>query len=200
MDKREINRYYLHTFYTNYPRNHFDSIVSKITEEIAKERKELNLKKEEDIKKRFLTEMQIYLLESELFAITQMTITYAYKQFEIQLKKLISILYGVDEKNFFQWESIIDFFKTKNIDIKKFKNYQNIKDLRELNNSIKHSHELINNSTQNILEFRKRKSANTRVINEFYKRTKNSPKDFIIELTKEIDKDLYEFDPASQSF
>lgn len=194
MTKREINKYQLHTFYTNYPNNHFDSIVRKVTEQIVKEKKELSLNREDDIKKRFLIEMQIYLLESELLAITQMRIIYAYKQFEIQLKKLISVSYGIEEKNFYKWQSVVDFLYSKNIDIKRFENYQNIQEILELNNSIKHSPELINKRTQNILEFRKQKSANANIINEFYERTMNSPKDFITELAKEIDKDLYEFD------
>lgn len=193
MSKRETNRYQIHSFYSNYPSNHFDSIVRKMTEQIIEEKNELSQKREVDIKKHFVTEMQIYLLEKELFAMSKMRVIYMYMQFEIHLKKLISVAYDEKEQSLYNWDKVISFFKSKDIDIKILNNYSDVKDILELNNSIKHSEGLINNRTKNIIEFKGRKSANTRVLNDFYERTMESPKELIRELAKEIDKDLYEF-------
>ena len=164
-----------------------------MTEQIEMEKTEFSKRRNEDIKKRFLTEMQIYLLQKELFALSQMRIIYKYMQFEIHLKKLISVAYGVPENGLYNWDKLISFFKSKNIDLKKLNNYSDVHNILELNNSIKHSEELLNDRTKNIPEFQNRKSVNVRLINEFYERTTDSPKEFIWEITKKIQKDLYDF-------
>lgn len=193
MTKREVNIYQIHLLYSNYPSNHFDSIVKKMTKQIEVEKAELSKKQDEDVKKRFLTEMQIYLLKKELFSFSQMRIIYKYMQFEIHLKKLISIAYKIPEKEFYNWDKVVSFFKSKDINIKELKNYSDVKNIQELNNSIKHSKELLNTRTTNIPEFQNKKSVNVSLINNFYERTMNSPKELILEIIQQIEKDLYEF-------
>ncbi|WP_282166006.1 hypothetical protein [Cellulophaga baltica] len=165
-----------------------------MTEQITVETNELSQKREKDIKKHFMTEMQIYLLKKELFALSQMRVIYKYMQFEIHLKKLISVAYDETEKSFYNWEKMVSFFKSKNIEIKKLNNYSDVKDILELNNSIKHSEDLINDRTRNIVEFKNKESVNSRILNTFYERTMDSPKELIRDIAKEIDKDLFEFD------
>lgn len=193
-EKRQISRIGLRTFYTNYQSNHFDSLVNKTIKQLEKEKQELQEKNKEDIKKHFMTQMQIYLVEKELFSMSEMRVLYAYKHFETHLKWLISASYGIEEKKLFRWEFVMDYMNSKKIDLSKFSNYSQIKDLQNLNNSIKHSRNLINSKTQNIIEFRGRKSVNFRIMGEFYERIKDSPKDFLFELTEKIENDLYEFD------
>ena len=63
--------------------------------------------------------MEIYFIEQELKAISEMKIIYAYKHFENKLKFLLSAAYGVSKNKMFKWEFITEFLKEKNIDIKK---------------------------------------------------------------------------------
>ena len=57
-----------------------------------------------------------------------------------------------------------------------------------LNNSIKHSEELLNDKTRNIPEFKGRNSINSATIYIFYDRIMDVPREFIGEIAVEIGK------------
>lgn len=104
MTEREVNLYLINSMHSNYPKNHFDSIISKMTEQIKIEIIDLGRRRNEDVRKQFLTEMKIYILQKELFSLYQMRIVYLYMQFEIHLKKMISLAYGESKKWVVQME------------------------------------------------------------------------------------------------
>jgi urate oxidase len=72
--------------------------------------------------------------------------------------------------------------------------YTEINELRNINNSIKHSRSIINEKTKNILEFKNKKQIQYSDLLSFYKRIENSTVNFISSLSNFIQKDLYEFD------
>lgn len=170
MTEREVNLYLINSMHSNYPKNHFDSIISKMTEQIKIEIIDLGRRRNEDVRKQFLTEMKIYILQKELFSLYQMRIVYLYMQFEIHLKKMISLAYGESKNGLYKWNDLIKFFKTRNIDLIKLNFFSDINNIRVLNNSIKHSEELLNDKTRNIPEFKGRNSINSATINIFYDR------------------------------
>ena len=196
MDKIENHRHQIHLFYSNYPNNHFDSVAQRVIKQVENSLDKLSQRREQDLKKDYMTEMQVYFLQNELMALSKMKLIYMYMNFEIHIKKLISIAYNEVENDLYNWEKVISFFKSKDIEIKKLENYSDVNDIRNLSNSIKHSEGLINERTRNIDEFKGRKTADVDILNKFYERTMDSPKELIGKLTKEINKDLYEFSEA----
>ena len=75
---------------------------------------------------------------------------------EINFKKLISAAYGISIKEFYKWESIINFLKSKGIKPSELEGFQQVNDLRKLNNHIKHSiSRKIDNKIKSIAEFSK---------------------------------------------
>ena len=189
-DRREINKLGLETFFLNLENNHYDYNINNLVTNLENKIKALEgkeIKSHDD-------EIEIIFLYKELFAISEMKIIYAYKHFEIHLKFLIKASYpDTKESSFFKWESVIDFLKSKNIKLSDISNHKEIEELRNLNNSIKHSRNLINNKTKNIKEFIKEKEIDYEDLLIFYKRIEKSSSNFIFSLAKHIEKDLYHF-------
>ncbi len=186
----------LQTFFLNLENNHYDSVNDKIILKLEKELIDLNIKKDNllGIEKGDCG-MNIYFLEKELFAIAEMKIIYAYKHFDTHLKFLIRASYqGVKESKLFKWEFVKEYLKTKRITINEIDDFQEINELRELNNSIKHSRNIINDKTKNIRELCGQTEITYKSLIDFYNRIENSPYKFILSLSDKIDKDLYEFD------
>jgi hypothetical protein len=121
-----------------------------------------------------------------------MKIIYAYKDFEIKLKFLISASYQkIDKSKMYKWEFISDFLKSRNIDIKSIDVYSQIEELRNVNNALKHSNILESKVLPK--EFKNKKNITYKDTLTFYTRIENSPKKFIIELSNLILNDLYDF-------
>ncbi len=194
-ESREINKLGLETFFLSIENNSYDSGITKTIDFYEKkinqirETQNITKNQEEEIN----DEWGIIFLEQELRAITEMKIIYAYKNFEIKLKFLIGTSYQkTDKSKMYDWRFITDFLRTRKIDIKNIKSYSDIDELRNVNNSIKHSDILESRVLPK--EFKNKKSIDYKDILAFYNRIENSPKEFITSLSNLILKDLYDFD------
>jgi hypothetical protein len=189
--KRKREKIGFDVFMLNVRNNHFD----KISDEAIKAH-EMEIKKKSKLDKKFSIEdssnlWDIIFLEEELKALAEMKIIYAYKHFEISLKFMIKAYYKETEKQLFKWGNIITFLKSKNIDIKQVEKYDEINQLREANNAIKHA--TISKSRISIPEFENKDIITYKDILQFYQRIEDSPFDFFISLNSFIQKDLYEY-------
>ena len=175
--KREINKLGLETFFLNLENNHYDFNIDKLISNLEEklnvlDKKKLNKKLDDVIE--LDNEIEIIFLYKELFAISEMKIIYAYKHLEIHLKFILKASYeNSNENDFYRWESIVAFLKTKNIKLSEVSDYTKINELRNINNSIKHSRSIINEKTKNILEFKNKKQIQYSDLLSFYKRIEN---------------------------
>ncbi|MBK7040347.1 MAG: hypothetical protein IPH46_07735 [Bacteroidetes bacterium] len=65
--------------------------------------------------------LEIIYIEDELFALLEMKIIYAFKHLEIKIKQLLFAAYQDPYINRqFKWDTIIQFLRGKNINVKKF--------------------------------------------------------------------------------
>jgi hypothetical protein len=191
--KRKAEKIGYNVFMVHVQNNHFDKISDYA---IGKHEIEITRLSKLD-KKNTIEDSEhlwdIIFLEEELKALAEMKIIYAYKHFEISLKFMIKASYkNVSENQMFKWEEVVNFMKTKNIDIKSVDKYKEISELREANNAIKHSS--ISKSKIPIVEFKNKDLITYKDILEFYKRIENATFDFLTSLNALIWKDLYEFD------
>ena len=220
-EMRELNQMSLDTF-TFDKENMFESsadlVIKKLIQDKIKAEKEhyewLRIKKDEP--KRFEEleeqaeradinlEIQIheyhienYYREEELWALLEMKIIYLYKFFEINIKKLLKSSFpNTSTKEFFKWESLIEFLKNKNINPKDIVGYNEIFQLKELNNSFKHSDKLEKQIINLIPEFKNTKQVSYTELDDFYKRLQKFPDAFLKDLSSKIYKELYVFDEA----
>lgn len=133
-------------------------------------------------------------LEEEIIAVCETKIIYGFKHFEISLKKLLSIGFGQnDQIQRFKWHELINFFQQKNIEISKLNGFEEINQMRILNNVLKHSNEKIDNQITNFPEFQNKDHFHFPLLINFYKRVKSSPEIFLASLSSEIQKYLYDF-------
>jgi hypothetical protein len=145
----------------------------------------------------------IFIREQELLALFDMKIIHLYKSFEIRLKKLLNEGYpNVSTRDFYKWESITMFLKSKNIKLKEIEGYTEVVQLKDLNNSLKHTDQFSDRLISFIPEFNGiqkthgRYFVNYNHLLEFYNRIKDFPQKFLEELTSKIYSELYEFNDS----
>ncbi len=135
---------------------------------------------------------QFFTFGNEIQIFYEIKIIYAYKLFEYDIKKLINLSYEIPINGFYKWENIVQFFKSKEIDLKKIKNYLEIDQLRRVNNFLKHSDDNFE-KINDIAEFKHINVLDFNSLNIFYNRILNSHVVFINGLRDEILKDIFEF-------
>ena len=133
-------------------------------------------------------------ITGELSAFEEMKIIYAFKHLEITIKQLISDAYpGISTKKFYNWDILFEFLNTKLINSKQLEGYNEVNQLRLVNNCIKHS-EIITSEIQNIPEFNQQECLSYTDLGKFYERVKTAPNRFLTSLSSVIYTELYEFD------
>ena len=124
-----------------------------------------------------------------------MIIVNDYKEFELIIKRLLKASLEFDEKDFRSFENLKPLLKSKGISISEIKNYNDINDLRKLNNYIKHSKiSNIPDDLKQILEFKDTKYLTYIELMRFHKRIKDLRYNFIFDLKNRIYSYLYDFD------
>jgi len=135
-------------------------------------------------------------IDEEIIAIYEMKIIYAYRLFELKSKRLLKAFYPKEvTKGLYKWDVMLSFFKNKGINLKLFKEFENINDLRIVNNNLKHSSE-VDNEILAIREFSKIGVYDFEELESFYDRVKDSPIKFLQEIASAISKERYVFDDA----
>tara|TARA_R110002124_G_scaffold198963_1_gene365785 strand:+ start:2016 stop:2663 length:648 start_codon:yes stop_codon:yes gene_type:complete len=181
----------------NIQNNHYDFVSKKLIKDLEKKVTLLKAQIETDEKGAgYMKHMEVYFLDKELYAVSEMKILYGYKHFETHLKWLLKASYSseINERQLFRWENVVDFLTSKKINPTELSNFIELRDLRNLNNAIKHSFNILDNKTKNIKEFQNKKDLNYTDLLSFYTRVEDSSLNFLQSLADRIEKDLYEFD------
>lgn len=168
-----------------------DSEQGKVGEQYAKELGEKGWS--HDMEYFYMSES--LSIESKLGSIYEMIIVNDYKEFELVLKKLLKAALDIEEKDYRGFKDIKILLKDKGIKIPNLPYYNEMNDLRKVNNHIKHS---ISNENlkelQNIPEFRNEKNLTYEKLMLFHRRIKGLRIKFIWELKWEIYSYLYDYD------
>ena len=217
-EEREMGKIGLDTFPMNkdnildYPIDKLiESLKSQVTESYDEHEKWIELEKNEPERFNELEKIanqtghslhsqmygyiqDVFYSEDELFALFEMKIIYAFKHLEINIKQLLFSAYHDKYINRqFKWDSIIQFLNSKSIIAKELNEYENINQLRNVNNSLKHSDKVIDLPIKNIPEFKDKDTFTYSDLELFYNRVKKSPNTFLISLASFVFKDIYTF-------
>lgn len=131
-----------------------------------------------------------YLSSEHLNSLSEMTVVYLFKSVEITMKTLIHTAYPqINTKNFYQWKNMVSFFDSINIKISDFDGYEEVLQLKEVNNSIKHNN-TINKDINKIRDFTGETQFTFKNISNFNRRIKPKIQNFIKLLGQEIINDL----------
>lgn len=143
-----------------------------------------------------LTQVQFeYLwLTEQITSICEMKIGYLFKSIETKMKHLIKLAYPLEiYKDLYQWENMKMFFTNKQIKLHELDGYNEVIQIRKLNNNLKHSNELTE-EIQKFPEFDDTPKINHLRYEVFYNRTYPKAESFIRKLGDAILADLFEFD------
>ena len=193
---RETRKIGLQTFFINLQNNNYDTTTNNLITQLKAQLSDLNQKKSNLINQELSNcAMDIYFLERELLAISEMKIIYAFKNFETHLIWLLKASYNSEvPKRIFKWETIKDFLLSKKIRLSAIHGYEEINQLRLLNNSIKHSLKAKPSDLGDIREFQGKEDVQFQDLLDFYNRVEGQIIIFISSLSDEIENDLYQFD------
>lgn len=185
----------LQIFFQNVSNNHYDYIIDKYIEDLKKNLLEIKNKKPKEVREKGERNLEVYFLEKQIFAISEMKIIYSYKHFETHLKFLLSSMYNEAPKSsFYRWDSVESFLKLKNIIPSEIDHYIEIRQLQNVNNSIKHSRNIVNDKTKKIQEFANKEALLYSDLLKFYDRVEDSPYLFLKSLSEKIVEDLHVYD------
>lgn len=167
---------------------------SKYVDNISGEYSELQNEKIKLYEKQHYYHIESYWIDQQLKSISEMQIINAFKNIEINIKTLINIAYpNVNTKEFYKWDSLIQFFKNKEIKISEIEGYKDIVNLKDLNNSLKHNG-IINQNIKKIKEFKYDEEFTFVNLINFYEQVKKLIQTFLDLLAEEIKRDLFQFD------
>jgi hypothetical protein len=138
---------------------------------------------------------ELYETSEQLYAIWEMIFVNLFKTIEISIKTQISTAYpDVNLNDFFKWETVKEFLRSKKIDIGSFPEYKAINEIRLINNNLKHSSEIAEIvCKQNIPEFDGLQYFTSAALKAYYLRNKSVPKFLLKQLGKAIISELYTY-------
>lgn len=133
----------------------------------------------------------------ELLAILEMQIIYAFKHIEIGMKSVIKGNYKVDDdRNFFIWDKMKAFLKGVGIHLEQLDKYNDIDQLRRVNNNLKHDQKPDGKKLSDIPEFQGKQRFEPGDLERFYTRVQESTEDFIKSFVKSVYEERFEFAPS----
>lgn len=202
-DIREVNKLGLETYLQTYKfmnmEDSLKSTIKKLEIQLKKTRgkysEELLNKPELSIQEKHYFVEEISSFQDKLLSVYEMIIVNDYKEFEIVLKRLLKASLDIEDKNFRSFKDAKTLLKNKGIKMGSVAHYNEIDDLRKLNNYIKHSISSENLEVlRHIPEFKKAKKITYVALKLFHQRINNLRIEFIQKLKWEIHSYLYDFD------
>lgn len=202
-DIREFNKYGLETYLRDYEFPNLEFLLKAAIDSLLDNLKKAENEYDEVVKNNtnkessnyyFYTE-EIFSIQERLLSIYEMIIVNDYKEFELILKRLLKASLNIDEKNFRSFDNVKYLVKSKGIVFAEIKNYNDINDLRKINNYIKHSNlNKIPDKLKQIPEFRKIEQIEYVELMKFHRRIEKLRYNFILDLKHKIYLYLYEYD------
>ena len=163
-----------------YKLNSFNSIADEMVVSLEEE---ISLKKiKADNEKGHLTHIAIELDKDCIRSIFELKIINEYRYIEVFLKILYEKAFrSEDNLTFSNWNEIIKAFKKEKVDIEKNEGYYEVFQLKQVNNSLKHSTLPLNldKKTKDIIEFKGIKKPDFDALRLFYDRVKKSTDLFV---------------------
>jgi hypothetical protein len=202
-DLREMNKMGLDLYLEDYEFPNLEELLKNAIDELQSELKKKEVEYQVSIMNDSNTEHsftpyivdEIFSIQNRLLSIYEMIIVNDYKEFELIIKRLLKASLEFDEKDFRSFENLKPLLKSKGISISEIKNYNDINDLRKINNYIKHSKiSNIPDDLNQILEFREAKYLTYIELMKFHNRIKDLRYNFIFDLKNRIYSYLYDFD------
>jgi hypothetical protein len=217
--KREYHKNRLTAYVLNHQNNFdraVDEVIKELKEKIEKEYEDHNqwidfqqedeekFNETEEIANRtghsIYNQMKDYIetavnMEDELTALLEMKIIYAFKHLEINLKSFISFAFNDNTvSKTYKWNNLIEYLKIKKIDIKSLSGYAEVNQLKDVNNSLKHSSSNNDESLKYIPEFSNKNLQKIESLELFYERIEPDVSLFLTSLLEKTIETLYNFD------
>ncbi|MFK7833467.1 MAG: hypothetical protein AB8B52_09325 [Winogradskyella sp.] len=193
-DKRELGKIGLSTYLDEITLAHLDSITDNLCKEL-----EANL--DNSYKEIYQSHLNnehynfedTYYKEEQLLAIQEIKIIHLYRNFEVIIKKLLRAAYNIDISKMYRWNNVEVFLSEKKIDYKNIPYYEEVNNLRLVNNHLKHWVDGEKSKIDHISELNGNEIRQIDLLN-FYNNTKDKPLIWFFNLRDKIYDNLYVFD------
>jgi hypothetical protein len=131
---------------------------------------------------------------NQLYALNEMRVIYLFKDIEIEMKSLLNTAFSrVNIRKLFNWEIIATVCKENGIKLEEIDGYKEVNELRQINNSIKHS-DFLDDNCLNILGLNKPEEEDfSEGLESFCNKVEPKIAIFKEELAKKVANELYEF-------
>lgn len=134
----------------------------------------------------------IHSNEDSLLSLSEMRIIFLFKSIESAIKEMTVIAYPkTNKRDFFRWELVASHLKINGVEIKNITGYEEVNQLRIVNNNIKHSQEL-NEETRKIHYWKDEEEFTFKNLERFYDNNKIPIMSFMEALGEAIIRSTYE--------
>ena len=173
------------------------SNVSNLNEEAKKSIREEPFIPTEKENEASYTEERInvddYWIKEQLKSLAEIKVMYLFKTTETTIRALTEYSYPKkNTKGLYKWDNFISFYKIQNIEVEKIEGYNEVDELRNVANNLKHN-EVLYHKIKNINEFIDDDDFTYENITTFYERVKEIPQNFVSKLAEAIINEIYFF-------
>ena len=143
------------------------------------------------------TSYSIHSSEEALLALEEMRLVFMYKSVEIAIKDMVTLAFpNLDPKEMYRWEVVKSHLKANGISIGELTGFRETNALRTINNNIKHSPELTQESKNCLPYWRGETEFTARNLELFCEDTKPKVLQFMESLGESIINSAYDFDDS----
>ncbi|WP_139137196.1 hypothetical protein [Vibrio splendidus] len=138
-------------------------------------------------------EYDIEMNKEQLYCFSEMKIIHLFKAYEVTMKRIVKTAYPTaNERDFFNWEKLITFSRVRGVALKKLEGFDEVNQLRVVNNNIKHSAGVSSEVIRHVPFFSESRYFTLESLNEFYLTVRDCIFPFLQAMAFEFDKAVFE--------
>jgi hypothetical protein len=173
--------------------NEYERLMALTSEEVERKGGVPTPEDQEAIEDAMMAGHESHRGKEHLSVLLQMKVVYLFRCIETTLKEIAEIAYpGTKTKELYKWENMKAFYSGKEIDLSKIEGYQEVIELKKVNNNIKHS-SIVSEEVHRIVEFSDSEGFHEIPLETFLDRISTPVRVFMMGITNDVQRDLYEF-------
>lgn len=139
----------------------------------------------------------IHSSEDDLLALEEVRVVFLFRSVEIAIKEMIHIAFpNINSKDLYRWETIKSHLKVNGITVGNISGYQEIDSLRVVNNNIKHSSELSEDTKRSLSFWNSELEFTYNNLRNFRKQAESKIRQFMEGLGEAIIEAAFNFDDS----
>lgn len=138
-------------------------------------------------------EYDIEMNKEQLYCFSEMKIIHLFRAYEVTMKRIVKTAFpAANERDFFNWEKLLTFSRVRGVTLKNLEGFDEVNQLRVVNNNIKHSSGVSPEVIKLVPYFSESTYFTLESLNGFYLNVRDCILPFLQAMASEFDKAVFE--------